>query len=98
MYVSRPFLAEGTFCAGPMQDGRIWLVYLTWTTSLLLSGPEEPYWHHIHTRMRPITLIISLNDVKRLPKKPASDRTRQNQGFSLIMSGEGWWSLTDSNR
>ena len=64
MYVSRPFHAEGTFCAGPMQDRRIWLVYLTWTTSLLLSDPEGSYRHRIHTRIRPITLIISLNDVK----------------------------------
>ena len=75
-------------CAGPMQDRRIWLVYLTWTTSLLLSDPEGSYPHRIHTRIRPITLIISLNDVKRLPKKPASDRTRQNPWCCLIMSKE----------
>jgi len=38
-----------------------WLVYLTWTTSSLaihLWIPIAP-----HTRVRPTTLIISLNDV-----------------------------------
>ena len=88
MYVFPPLPGGRDICAGPMQDRRIWLVYLTWTTSLLLSDPEGSYPHRIHTRIRPITLIISLNDVKRLPKKPASDRTRQNPWCCLIMSKE----------
>ena len=99
MYVSRPFHAEGTFCAGPMQDRRIWLVYLTWTTSLLLSDPEGSYWHRTPTRARPITPIISLNDVKRLLAKTASDRTSKPcQARLADHVGEVWWSLTDSNR
>ena len=86
MYVSRHFHAERTFCAIAMQQSRIWLVYLTWTTSLLLSDPEGSYWHRTPTRARPITPIISLNDVKCMPRM----RVRQDEKAAnrfLIVSG-----------
>jgi hypothetical protein len=76
----------------------LWLVYLTWTTPPLRSGPKTLR-RCILTRMQPTTLIISLNDVKRLPRrKPASDRTRQNQRVLSDHVDGNWWSLTDSNR
>ena len=63
-----------------------WLVYLTWTTSLLLSDPKGSYWHRNHTRLRPITPIISLNDVNAWP---CHARVRQDEKAAirfLIMS------------
>ena len=72
----------------------LWLVYLTWTTPpLVLANHASP------TRDAPTTLIISLNDVKRLLAKTASDRTSKPcQARLADHVGEVWWSLTDSNR
>ena len=61
-------------------------MYLTWTTLPLANDPRI-IGHCIHTRIQPTTLIISLNDVKRI-RRSASDRTSKHchQGL-LIMSG-----------
>ena len=71
-----PFPSGKDFCAIAMQQPRIWLVYLTWTTSLLRSDPDGSYWHRTPTRARPITPIISLNDVKAWPRHA---RVRQDE-------------------
>ena len=81
-------------CAGPMQDRRIWLVYLTWTTSpLVLANHASP------TRDAPTTLIISLNDVKGASEEARVRQDEQTLRARLADHVEGmWWSLTDSNR
>ena len=62
-------------------------MYLTWTTSLLLSDPEGSYWHRTPTRARPITPIISLNDVKCATYRAASqqDEKEPKRCFLIVL-------------
>lgn len=91
MYVSRPFRGRD-FVPSSKEH---WLVYLTWTTLSLASGPKadnrcNPTW------LQPTTPIISLNDVKCSEEQCV----RQDEKEQKVLSDRvgKWWSLTDSNR
>ena len=62
MYVSRLFHLEKTFCAIPMQELHILVSVLDLDNAIV--GLDD---HRTPTRARPITPIISLNDVKDAP-------------------------------
>ena len=64
---------------------KTWLVYLTWTTPpLVLANHRTP------TRVRPTTLIISLNDVNAAAfPLPASDWTGKRERFPIKSGSDG---------
>lgn len=76
-------------------DQACWLVVLDLDNAAV--GLSD---HFTHTRMKPTTLIISLNDVKWIRRSVRPTGRDRSQCCCLIMSNVSglWWSLTESNR
>lgn len=68
---------------------KTWLVYLTWTTP-----PFVPKNNRTPTRVRPTTLIISLNDVN-ATQRPRRPTGRESTGCFPIQSG---WMVEPARR
>ena len=64
----------------------------------VIVGRPRRIFHRILTRMRPTTLIISLNDVKRSEDRGVRQDETEPQAALSDHVGCVWWSLTESNR
>ena len=86
MYVSRLFHLEKTFCAIPMQELHILVSVLDLDNAIV--GLDD---HRTPTRVRPITPIISLNDVKDAPSASCvpTGRERTKRCFLIVLDYGG---------